>query len=721
MPERIEDLFRKYSREQIRSALEARNATHATDNTRVGRNGDAGYLPAKERSLPSREDVRLDDGPLGFVPIIGDILQGGQALKDLKEGMAEQDPEKKKKKYRNAAVGAVLLLAPNAAEKAVRYAGPAIKGALGKFGNLRFIRNLSGVPEGSLEKGITLAPQENIFGNFTTDVPFRLHPSYSSMPGGEVLLVNPEALSGKAPWNIDPMDTFFRASDLTGIDPKYITMLSGNEGMLRKAEALGMGTATNQGLIDAYTDVSEQIKRMKPGTDGTNWHGSYVDMLQGYRHALDDAMEVIGRPSVEDYRAFEAATGLKSGISGDVRWNVDNLNDAVSSLKPGAALSPEYPRTVDTWIRFPDGRGFGFYDFRKLAPYVEKDAVPYKNVFYNPYPTSEDDLMKLVGGHGHHAYDPSYEGPLQELFDEYVKSNPLAKGGPMSSYVPSENIRNKLKELEDYRGSWYNDGNGIPTVGYGFTGKKVRELYPNGMTRAQADAYFDELVMKLAARMASLTPNIDRLTQNQKDALFSYFYNIGEGNYTKGSPKMQQALRDMDLDTVAMNIDAGYNDRKNPGLKKRRDYERALFQKDIQAPVEQSVPVGERKYIYNPVTPQTHRPWTVIPYRPGFWSIDNPFIYAPEHEYFTDGGFLKDYRTGGKIHIKKKNRGKFTALKKRTGHSASWFKAHGTPAQKKMAVFELNSRKWSHKHGDGGLIEHYGVDRVLAAIQKLKG
>ena len=32
------------------------------------------------------------------------------------------------------------------------------------------------------------------------------------------------------------------------------------------------------------------------------------------------------------------------------------------------------------------------------------------------------------------------------------------------------------------------------------------------------------------------------------------------------------------------------------------------------------------------------------------------------------------------IHIKEKNRGKFTALKKRTGHSASWFKAHGTPA-----------------------------------------
>ena len=57
---------------------------------------------------------------------------------------------------------------------------------------------------------------------------------------------------------------------------------------------------------------------------------------------------------------------------------------------------------------------------------------------------------------------------------------------------------------------------------------------------------------------------------------------------------------------------------------------------------------------------------------------------------------------GGKIHIKPENRGKFTALKKRTGHSATWFKEHGTPAQKKMATFALNARHW--KHGYGGHI-----------------
>lgn len=58
---------------------------------------------------------------------------------------------------------------------------------------------------------------------------------------------------------------------------------------------------------------------------------------------------------------------------------------------------------------------------------------------------------------------------------------------------------------------------------------------------------------------------------------------------------------------------------------------------------------------------------------------------------------LPEYSNGkSPIHIKPANRGKFTALKKRTGHSASWFKENGTPEQKKMAVFALNAKKWKH-------------------------
>ena len=85
--------------------------------------------------------------------------------------------------------------------------------------------------------------------------------------------------------------------------------------------------------------------------------------------------------------------------------------------------------------------------------------------------------------------------------------------------------------------------------------------------------------------------------------------------------------------------------------------------------------------------------------------------------YAAYGGLLdmnNQYSNGGKIYIKPENRGKFTALKERTGKSATWFKEHGTPAQKKMATFALNSRKW--KHDDGGSLNPYSAESLVNAI-----
>ena len=77
------------------------------------------------------------------------------------------------------------------------------------------------------------------------------------------------------------------------------------------------------------------------------------------------------------------------------------------------------------------------------------------------------------------------------------------------------------------------------------------------------------------------------------------------------------------------------------------------------------------------------------------------------------------FKDGGGIHIKPSHRGRFTALQERTGKSASWYKAHGTPAQRKMATFALNARKWHH--GDGGNLinddeEYYGGTLPAATI-----
>lgn len=85
----------------------------------------------------------------------------------------------------------------------------------------------------------------------------------------------------------------------------------------------------------------------------------------------------------------------------------------------------------------------------------------------------------------------------------------------------------------------------------------------------------------------------------------------------------------------------------------------------------------------------------------------------PDSTVYTNAAFEnaaaeRGYASGGKIRIKPENRGKFTALLKRTGKSASWFKKHGTPLQRKRATFALNARKW--KHGDGGSLDNYFFD-----------
>lgn len=115
----------------------------------------------------------------------------------------------------------------------------------------------------------------------------------------------------------------------------------------------------------------------------------------------------------------------------------------------------------------------------------------------------------------------------------------------------------------------------------------------------------------------------------------------------------------------------------------------------------------------------------IVSYNNAFNTADSQNDFNIMSEYYALGGLLdspaidysivsdlinskktlpNSFAKGGKIHIKPENRGKFTRLKERTGKSATWFKEHGTPAQKKMATFALNARKW--KHADGGYLDN---------------
>lgn len=54
-------------------------------------------------------------------------------------------------------------------------------------------------------------------------------------------------------------------------------------------------------------------------------------------------------------------------------------------------------------------------------------------------------------------------------------------------------------------------------------------------------------------------------------------------------------------------------------------------------------------------------------------------------------------RIRSKIHIKKANRGKFNATKRRTGKTTAQLRHSKNPLTRKRAVFAANARKWRKK------------------------
>ena len=72
-------------------------------------------------------------------------------------------------------------------------------------------------------------------------------------------------------------------------------------------------------------------------------------------------------------------------------------------------------------------------------------------------------------------------------------------------------------------------------------------------------------------------------------------------------------------------------------------------------------------------------------------------------------------KKGSGIHIKKKNRGKFTASAKRAGKTVQQHARDiladpsATPLQKKRANFARNAAKWSKKKDGGILIKMFGI------------
>lgn len=152
-----------------------------------------------------------------------------------------------------------------------------------------------------------------------------------------------------------------------------------------------------------------------------------------------------------------------------------------------------------------------------------------------------------------------------------------------SDWKPSENILKYLKSWEKFEPELYDDKKGNITIGYGFHLPHILKKYKNGITEEEADKEFEGVVNTFVPEFIRRTPNFKNLNNNQRDALFSLFYNTGGPEYSK-SPMLFKYLKEGDYDKAVKEINHNENEKGMGGQKKRRAFERRVFSTPIDQP-----------------------------------------------------------------------------------------------------------------------------------------
>ena len=274
------------------------------------------------------------------------------------------------------------------------------------WGNLRFFRNLEGLP--SIQNGkIIISPQSNMVANVTTDLPFRLHDRYSMLPGREYMMIHPEGLKNFSPINLDPMDTMFPNQGLS-VSPEYVTIISGNPEILHEAKKLGMSVQTSPKLQSLYFTADDLT----------------------YSKAVDDLITELGRPGIKEYKTLSGITGLDIKVE-----PYTNQLDVYNKLKHRVRnmsmdeLDRTFAPTYQSGVVYPDGTNLGIYDLA-FPSVLNDEVIPYQKVFYNPAPMVEQNTMLDLGLHAHPQFISTNPRSVR-LYEDLLKlrGKPLRKQG----------------------------------------------------------------------------------------------------------------------------------------------------------------------------------------------------------------------------------------------------------------------------------------------------
>lgn len=217
------------------------------------------------------------------------------------------------------------------------------------YGNLRFIRNIDGLP--NVEGGkVQLGNSSKLLTNFTTDLPFRLHAWYPNISGPTYMVVSPRAFKGKKFFSIKPSDSFLDTREAE-VTPNQVRIISGDPRILRDAENKGMRTLTSdrlQNLFKLGSEVNQKeydlgmngavrnFQNADRAADNLQWRDVHIDypkegVVTPYRAEVDKLItQNFGRPSIKDYQTLQDITGLDAGVT--TEFNPEFLKNAIDPL-----------------------------------------------------------------------------------------------------------------------------------------------------------------------------------------------------------------------------------------------------------------------------------------------------------------------------------------------------------------------------------------------------
>lgn len=145
--------------------------------------------------------------------------------------------------------------------------------------------------------------------------------------------------------------------------------------------------------------------------------------------------------------------------------------------------------------------------------------------------------------------------------------------------IISKECEHKLKEYEGLKLSAYICPAGVPTIGWGHTGTVDGKKIALGMTITinKAQELFEKDIAVVENPLMR-EPFAYKLKQGQKDALVSFIYNVGWGNY-KTSTLRKRIMEDVnhpDIPNQFRRWNKG-GGKVLQGLVKRREWEISLY------------------------------------------------------------------------------------------------------------------------------------------------